>query len=40
MSALVSNVVRPALADAERSFSAVLGRINVGDMAKQAEGLK
>jgi Rrf2 family protein len=34
---LVSNVVRPALAEAERMFSAALGQINVEDMAKQAE---
>jgi len=39
-SALVNSVVRPALADAERSFSAALGRINVEDMAKQAAALK
>ena len=39
-SALVNSVVRPALADAERSFSAALGRINVEDMAKQAGTLK
>jgi len=34
---LVSDVVRPALAEAERSFSIALGRINVEDMAKRAE---
>jgi Rrf2 family protein len=39
-SALVNDVVRPALAEAERTFSAALGRINVEDIAKQAEGLK
>ncbi len=39
-SALISDVVRPALAEAERTFSAALGRINVEDIAKQAEGLK
>lgn len=39
-SALVSDVVQPALAEAERSFSAALGRINVEDIAKLAEGLK
>lgn len=39
-STLVNNVVRPALAEAERTFSAALGRINVEDIAKQAEGLK
>lgn len=37
---LVSEVVRPALAEAERSFSVALGRINVEDMAKRAEALK
>lgn len=39
-SALVNDVVRPALAEAERSFSAALGRINVDDMTKRAEDLK
>jgi len=33
---LVSDVVRPALAEAERSFSVALGRINVEDMVKRA----
>jgi Rrf2 family protein len=37
ISALVSDVVRPALAEAERSFSAALGRINIEDMTKRAE---
>jgi Rrf2 family iron-sulfur cluster assembly transcriptional regulator len=37
---LVSEVVRPALAEAERGFSVALGRINVEDMAKRAETLK
>jgi Rrf2 family iron-sulfur cluster assembly transcriptional regulator len=37
---LVGDVVRPALAEAERSFSIALGRINVEDMAKRAEVLK
>jgi len=37
MSALVSDVVRPALAEAERSFSAALGRINIEDMTRRAE---
>lgn len=37
---LVGDVVRPALAEAERSFSIALGRINVEDMAKRAEALK
>lgn len=39
-SALVSEVVSPALAEAERSFSATLARINVEDMTKRAEALK
>jgi Rrf2 family protein len=39
-SSLVNDVVRPALAEAERTFSAALARINVEDIAKQAEGLK
>jgi Rrf2 family iron-sulfur cluster assembly transcriptional regulator len=39
-SALVNSVVRPALAEAERTFSAALGRINVEDMAKQAQAHK
>jgi len=39
-SALVSDVVSPALAEAERTFSAALARINVADMAKRAEALK
>jgi Rrf2 family iron-sulfur cluster assembly transcriptional regulator len=39
-SALVNAVVRPALVEAERIFSAALGRINVDDMAKQAQALK
>lgn len=37
---LVGDVVRPALAEAERSFSVALGRINVEDMAKRAAALK
>jgi Rrf2 family protein len=37
---LVGDVVRPALAEAERSFSIALGRINVEDMARRAEALK
>ncbi len=40
LSALVMDVVRPALAEAERTFSAALGRITVEDVARQAEGLK
>ena len=39
-SPLIGGVVRPALAGAEQSFSAALGRINVEDMAKAAEALK
>lgn len=35
-SALVTAVVLPALAEAERSFSSALARINVEQMAKQA----
>ena len=37
---LVSDVVRPALAEAERSFSAALSRINVEDMVRRAETAK
>lgn len=37
---LVSDVVRPALAEAERSFSVALGRINVEDLVKNADALK
>ena len=37
---LVSDVVGPALAEAERSFSLALSRINIEDMAKRAEALK
>ncbi|MDO8878690.1 MAG: Rrf2 family transcriptional regulator [Pseudolabrys sp.] len=37
---LVGDVVGPALAEAERSFSVALGRINVEDMVKNAEALK
>jgi len=36
-SALVNSVVRPALAEAERAFATALGRINVEDLAKQAQ---
>src|SRR5674476_16579 len=39
-SVLATHVVRPALAEAERTFSAALGRINVEDMMKRAEALK
>jgi Rrf2 family iron-sulfur cluster assembly transcriptional regulator len=40
ISALVNEVVHPALVEAERTFSVALGRINVEDMAKQAAALK
>jgi hypothetical protein len=39
-SLLVNNVVRLALAEAERSFSAALACINVEDMAQRAKALK
>ncbi len=39
-SALVNDVVRPALAETERSLSVALGRINVDDMVKRAAMLK
>ncbi len=35
-SGLVSDIVQPALAEAERTFSAALGRINVDDMTRRA----
>lgn len=34
-SGLVSNIVRPALAEAERTFSSALAAINIEDMTKQ-----
>ena len=34
-SAIVSDIVQPALVEAERTFSAALGKINVEDMAKR-----
>lgn len=40
MSPLVADVVRSALAEAERSFSTALARINIEDMAKRAESAK
>jgi Rrf2 family protein len=40
LSALVNAVVRPALAEAERTFSAELGRINIDELAKQAQAHK
>ncbi|MEA2905174.1 MAG: Rrf2 family transcriptional regulator, iron-sulfur cluster assembly transcription factor [Alphaproteobacteria bacterium] len=39
-SALLSQVVTPALAQAERMFSAALARISVEDLAHSAEGLR
>ena len=39
-SALANDVVKPALAEAERTFSAALARISVEDMAKRAGALK
>jgi Rrf2 family protein len=39
-SPLVNEVVRPALAETERTFSLALGRISVADMVKRAETLK
>ena len=39
-SALVNDVVRPALVEAERTFSAALRHITVEDMAKRAQALK
>jgi Rrf2 family protein len=39
-SSLISGIVHPALAEAERAFSAALNRINIDDMAKAAEAAK
>lgn len=39
-SALVNKIVRPILAETERTFSIALGRINIDDMVKRAESLK
>jgi Rrf2 family protein len=39
-SVLVNEVVRPALAETERTVSVALGRINVDDMVKRAVTLK
>src|SRR6185312_3430308 len=39
-SALLTEVIRPALAAAERSFSAALAHISVDDIARSAETLK
>lgn len=38
-SRLLSDVVLPALAEAEKAFAAALGRINVDDMTRSAETL-
>ena len=38
LSGLVSDIVRPALAEAERSFSAALSRINIEDLTKRTRG--
>jgi len=40
VSALVNDIVRTALADAERSFATALRRINVDDLARAAEKQK
>jgi Rrf2 family protein len=39
-SALLNEVVRPAVSQAEKAFSAALGRINVEDLARRAEPLR
>ncbi len=39
-SALLSQVVAPALAQAERSFAAALARISVEDLVRSAEGFR
>lgn len=39
-SALVNEVVRPALAETERTFSAALDRIVISDLIKLAQALK
>jgi len=39
-SRLVHDVVRPALAETERTVSVALGRINIGDMLKRAKTLR
>ena len=36
-SPLVNGIVRPALAEAERTFSTALGRITIDELAKQAQ---
>ena len=37
---LINEVLRPALADAEKAFASALSGINIADMAKHAEALK
>jgi Rrf2 family protein len=39
-SALLDQIVTPAVAQAERAFAAALGRINVEELARRAEPLK
>jgi Rrf2 family protein len=39
-STLVDSVLRPALAETERTVSVALGRINVDDLIKRAEAMK
>jgi Rrf2 family protein len=39
-STLIDNVLRPALAETERTVSVALGRINVDDLIKRAEATK
>jgi Rrf2 family iron-sulfur cluster assembly transcriptional regulator len=39
-SSLISDVVAPALAQAEHAFSAALARISVEDLTRSAEGLR
>jgi Rrf2 family protein len=38
-SPLVREIVRPAIAEAEREFSGALSRVNVDDLARRAEAL-
>ena len=38
--AVITDVVEPALAEAERAFSVALGRISIDDIARRAEALK
>jgi Rrf2 family protein len=38
--ALIDEIVRPALADAERAFSTALGRVSVDDIVRRAEDRK